>query len=423
MTGGRGDTLPQGVPMKLWRLLILICILLLIVACAALLDRPAPPPPLPDVQPPVTVPKREVPPRPVVDPGMRIDDLDLSSLETAIERSLRYYDKTKNSSFWFGNREIPVSELKASLAAFREIIRSADPDEVKMKRLQDAFEFIPSPGQDGRGTVVFTGYYVPVLEGSPVRTDRYRYPLYKRPDDLIVVNPGKLNNKYKGEPLIGRMERDELIPYYTRDEIDRKGVLAGRDLEFVWVDDPIALYSLHVQGSGKIRMPDGRTIMVSYAQSNGRPFRSLSRALVEKGKITPGDVSYPRIQQYLRENPEELMDLFSYNDRYIFFRQVEKNALGSLGVPVTSGRTIATDPDVFPKGALAFIKTRKPVFDTGGQVSRWIPFSRFVLNQDMGSAIKGPGRADLFCGEGPDAERLAGSFSEKGEIYILIRKK
>ena len=163
--------------------------------------------------------------------------------------------------------------------------------------------------------------------------------------------------------------------------------------------------------------------MVSYAQSNGRPFRSLSRALTEKGKISAGEVSYPRIQQYLRENPGELMNLFSYNDRYIFFRQVEMHALGSLGVPVTSGRTIATDPDVFPKGALAFIKTRKPVFDAGGQISRWIPFSRFVLNQDVGAAIKGPGRVDLFCGEGPDAERLAGSFSEKGEIYILIRKK
>jgi membrane-bound lytic murein transglycosylase A len=413
MTGGRSE-------MKTWQFLALICILLLIDACTAILDRPAEPPP--DVKPPVTVP-RMVPPRPDGDTLMRFDDLDLSSLETAIERSLRYYDKTKNSSFWFGNHEISVSELKASLAAFREIIRSADPDEVKMKRIRDAFDFIPTAGHDGKGTVIFTGYYVPVLEGSPVRTERYRYPLYKRPDDLIVVNPGKLNNKSKGEQLIGRMERDELIPYYTRDEIDRKGALAGRGLEFVWVDDPIALNSLHTQGSGKIRMPDGRTIMVSYAQSNGRPFRSLSRALTETGKVTPGDVSYPRIQQYLRENPDELMDLFSYNDRYIFFRQVEKHALGSLGVPVTSGRTIATDPDVFPKGALAFIKTRKPVFDAGGQISRWIPFSRFVLNQDMGAAIKGPGRADLFCGEGPDAERLAGSFSEKGEIYILIRKK
>lgn len=411
--------------MKTWRLLTLICILLLIAACAALLERPAPPPP--DVQPPVTVPRpmpdREIPPRPEADMTARIDDLDLSSLETAIERSLQYYDKTKNPSFYFGNREIPVSELRASLATFREIIRSAAPEEIKMKRIRETFEFIPPSGQDGRGTVIFTGYYVPVLEGSPFRTNRYRYPLYRKPDDLIVVNLEKFNSKYKGEQLMGRMERGELVPYYTRDEIDRNGVLGGRDLEFVWVDDPIALYSLHVQGSGKIRMPDGRTIVVSYAQSNGRPFRSLSRALTEKGKINAREVSYPRIQHYLRENPEEAADLFSYNDRYIFFRRVEMHPLGSLGVPVTSGRTIATDPDVFPKGALALIRTQKPVFDAGGRISRWVSFSRFVLNQDAGTAIKGPGRVDIFCGDGPDAERLAGSFKEKGEIYILIRKK
>lgn len=406
--------------MKVFRFLLLSCLLLLTVACAVLVDRPAEPPPV--VRPPVTVPP-EVPPMPEKDQRLRIDDLDLSSLERAIDRSLLYYSRIRKPSFYFGDREIPVSELKASLAAFREIIRSADPDEVKLKRIREGFEFIPSPGQDGRGTVIFTGYYVPVLEGSRVRTDRYRYPLYRKPDDLVVVSPQKRNSRNGNEPLIGRMERGELVPYYTRDEIDRQGVLAGRRLEFVWVDDQVALYSLHVQGSGKIRLTDGRTIMVSYALANGRPFRSLSRALIEKGRMSAQEVSYPRVQQYLRDNPGELGDLFSYNDRYIFFREVEHKALGSLEVPVTSGRTIATDPDVFPKGALAFIRTRKPVFDASGQISRWVPFSRFVLNQDTGAAIRGPGRADLFCGEGPEAERLAGSFSERGEIYILIRKK
>lgn len=404
---------------KACRLLLLISLLLLTVACAALFERPSEPP---DVRPPVTVPP-EVPPMPEKDQRLRIDDLDLPSLETAIERSLQYYNRIKHPSFYFGEREIPVSELRASLAAFREIIRSADPDEVKLKKIRERFEFVASPGQDGRGTVIFTGYYVPVLEGSRFRTDRYRYPLYRKPDDLVIVNTGKRNSRNGTEPLIGRMERGELVPYYTRDEIDRRGVLAGRRLEFVWVDDPVALYSLHVQGSGKIRLTDGRVIMVSYAQSNGRPFRSLSRALIEKGKMNAQEVSYPRVQQYLRDNPGELTDLFSYNDRYIFFREVERKPMGSLEVPVTSGRTIATDPDVFPKGALAFIRTRKPVFDARGQISQWIPFSRFVLNQDTGAAIKGPGRADLFCGEGPGAERLAGSFSEKGEIYILIRKR
>jgi membrane-bound lytic murein transglycosylase A len=188
------------------------------------------------------------------------------------------------------------------------------------------------------------------------------------------------------------------------------------------VDDPVALYSLHIQGSGKIRLPDGQIIVVSYAQSNGRPFRSLSKTLIEKEKITAQEVSYAHIQNYLRENPGEVEDLFSYNDRYVFFRRVERDPLGALQLPVTSGRTIATDLDVFPRGALALIRTQKPLFDGGGQIRQWVPISRFVLNQDAGAAIKGPGRVDIFCGDGPNAERLAGSLKEKGDIYILIRK-
>lgn len=399
------------------RLLALICIPLLMASCAAWMGPPKPPLTAPRLTVDLQVPATET-------AGMAtgIDDLDLSSLETAIERSLQYYEKISAPSFRFGDREISIAELKASLLAFREIIRSADPAEVKLNRIQETFEFIPPPGRDDPGTVIFTGYYVPTLEGSRVRTDRYRYPLYRKPDDMIVVNLGKFDGKYKNEQLIGRMERGELIPYHSRDEIDRKGALGGRRLELLWVDDPVALYSLHVQGSGKIRLPDGQIIVVSYAQSNGRPFRSLSKTLIEKEKITARDVSYPRVQQYLRENPGELSELFSYNNRYVFFRRVERDPLGALQLPVTSGRTIATDPDVFPKGALALIRTQKPLFDDGGKIRQWVPISRFVLNQDAGAAIKGPGRVDLFCGDGPNAERLAGSLKEKGDIYILIRK-
>lgn len=401
-----------------YRLSALVCILLLMASCGVWMEMPKPsitaqrstgflPDPISEMEHVAT----------------GIDDLDLSSLETAVERSLHYYEKTKETTFRFGDREITTSELKASLTVFRKIIRSTDPPEVKLNRIRDTFEFVPPPGRDEPGTVIFTGYYVPTLEGSWVRTDRYRYPIYRKPDDLMVVNLGKFNSKYKNEQLIGRMERGELIPYYSRSEIDRKGALSGRRLELLWVDDPIALYSLHVQGSGKIRLPDGRIIVVSFAQSNGRPFRSLSRTLIEKEKMTSQEVSYSFVQNYLRANPGEVENLFSYNDRYVFFRRVEREPLGALQVPVTSGRSIATDPDVFPKGALALIRTQKPVFDGNGQIRQWVPFSRFVLNQDAGAAIKGSGRVDIFCGDEPNAERLAGSFKEKGDIHILIRRQ
>jgi membrane-bound lytic murein transglycosylase A len=396
----------------------LLFMVMLVAACTAWMD-------LPEEKP---IPSRVIADRPelpleTLDVSGGVDDLDLSSLRAAIAKSLQYYDKLSVASLRFGNREIPVRELKASLKDFLEIVNSSEPQEIKIKTIREHFEFLPPAGRDIPEGVIFTGYYVPLLEGSWVRTERFHYPLYRKPDDLIVINLAKFNGKYKNEQLIGRLEHGEVVPYYTRDEIDRHGALDGRRLELLWVDDPVKLFSLHVQGSGKIRLPDGRVIVVSFAQSNGRPFRSISKALVEQGKIGAQDVSYPRIQQYLRENPSELSDLFGYNDRYIFFRQVEREPVGALGVPVTSGRTIATDRDVFPQGALSLIKTRKPLFDANGQIRQWVPFFRFVLNQDAGAAIKGAGRVDIFCGDDANAERLAGSFKEKGDIYILLSRK
>jgi membrane-bound lytic murein transglycosylase A len=411
--------------MNFYRFFIAVCILILIAACAARIETPV-------HQPAATQPSATAAPLPAPDSQVRpgqeagsqapIDDLDLASLETAIGRSLQYYEKVKDQYFHFGNRIIAIEELKASLLAFRTIIRSADTTEIKMNKVMDGFDFIPYNGQSDKGTVTFTGYYVPVLEGSPVRTSRYRYPIYGKPDDLVVVKPDKTDGRRTNGIIIGRLEAGEIVPYYSRSEIDRKGLLKDRRLEILWVDDPIELHSLHVQGSGKIRMPDGGIVVVSYAQSNGLPFRPISKFLLEQGLISARDIRYPQVKNYLREHPEGIDEVLSYNDRYVFFRKVDRDPIGSLQFPVTSGRTIATDPDVFPKGALAFIKTQKPMFDAKGQIKQWVPFSRFVLNQDAGTAIKGPGRVDVFCGDGPDAEQIAGSLKEKGDIYILIRK-
>lgn len=407
--------------MKIFRIFLPICLPLLLAACAAWMG--ASPPSAKKTADGAGIADYRLPPFAAdTDLAAGIDDLDLASLEKAIDRSLQYYDRVREPSFRFGDRLIAVAELKATLLDFREIIRSRDANETKIRRIYENFDFLPPPGQNNSQNVIFTGYYVPTLEGSWSKTSRFRYPVYRKPDDLVVVNLGKFDAKYKDEQLIGRMERGEVAPYFTRNEIDRTGAIAGRNLEMLWVDDPIALYSLHVQGSGKIRLPDGRIVIVSYAQSNGRPFRSISRTLVEAGKIAPNDVSYARIQQYLRENPNELSDIFGYNERYIFFRRVERDPLGSLGLPVTDGRTVATDPGVYPKGSLALIRTRKPVFDREGAIKQWAPLTRFVLNQDAGAAIKGPSRVDIFCGDGPDSERLAGSFREKGDIYIIVRK-
>jgi membrane-bound lytic murein transglycosylase A len=394
-----------------YKLLILfLAVSLLPAGCAVLLERP-----VQRMTAPLTLIEENGAP-------VLLDDLDLPSLEAAIERSLQYYRRFPAGMHRFGNRRVSADEMRESLLLFREIIRQSDPPEIRAKKIRESFEFYQAAGTDERGSMLITGYYVPLLNGSPVMTEKHRYPIYSVPDDLIVANLGR-NGKNGNGRMIGRMAEGEAIPYYSRREIDEMGVLRGRGLEIAWVDDPVALFQLHVQGSGRIRMTDGRIIGVSFAQSNGRPFRSISRFLQESGRLNGNGASYQNIKAYLKEHPDEQSEIFGYNERYIFFHQVRNGPIGSLQVPVTPGRSIATDPEYFPKGALAFMKAKKPHLSPEGKVLAWVPFSRFVLSQDAGIAIRGTGRVDLFCGDAPEMEQMAGSLKEKGALYFLVKKR
>jgi membrane-bound lytic murein transglycosylase A len=352
------------------------------------------------------------------------DDLDGELLETALGRSLEYYERIAgNNMYGIGDGHITGKELKESLLAFRKILSGSDSDEVKRKKILNTFDLYRATGLNNQGRVLFTGYFESVLKGSLERTDEYRYPIYKTPDDIVVANLGKFSEKYKNEKIIGRLKSGELVPYFNRADIEEAGVLKGRNLELIWVNDPVDLFFMHIQGSGEIKLTDGRFVQVSYAQKNGRPYRSIGRYLLDKGKLTTGEISHQSLKKYLREHPEELSDIFNYNESYVFFRIVENGPIGALGLTLTSGRSIATDLDLFPRGALAFIRLRKPVFEKDGNIKSWETFSRFVLNQDTGGVIKGPGRVDLFCGTGSGAEMLAGSLKEIGELYFLVKKK
>jgi len=350
-------------------------------------------------------------------PGF-IDDLDKESLVLAIDRSLRYYDGPgRNRTFKFADRSVGAKEMKDTLVAFREVVQSDASVEQKKKRIEEAFIMLKATGENGDGSILFTGYYEPLLEGSLKRTDKYRYPLYRPPPDIVMEKAS--NNKMK----ISRTVNGRKVPYYTRREIDVGGVLRGRELELVWVSDPVELNTLHTQGSGKIKLEDGQILTVSYAQNNGRPFSSVAHSMLMQNRIDKSDTSYRNFKVWLKSKSEqELYEILGVNERYIFFRFVDQEPVGSMGEPVTPARSIATDPDYYPQGALAFIRLRKPVFDDNYNVTRRITLSRFVLNQDKGSAIKGPGRVDLFCGFGPEAQATAGSLKEKGELYFLLRK-
>jgi membrane-bound lytic murein transglycosylase A len=340
------------------------------------------------------------------------DDLDSASLELAIERSINYYENAgRDKVYRVADRVISARQLKETLTAFRTILRKTDNAADLSKKIAAEFNVYRIAGTGDSNHSLFTGYYEPLLEGSLERTEKYKYPLYRVPPDLI-----------KNENKISRMKDGKFIPYYSRHEIDVDGVLQGRNLELAWVDDPVELYSLHIQGSGKIKLENGTLLTVSYAQNNGRLFRSITKFMLESGKIKSRESSYQHV--FLRgKEDQEIYDILSNNERYVFFRFVNNEPVGSLGEPVTPGRSIATDPDYFPEGALAFIRLRKPVFDTEGNVKERVNFSRFVLSQDKGSAIEGSGRVDLFCGFGANAEITAGTLKENGELYLLLIKK
>jgi membrane-bound lytic murein transglycosylase A len=340
-----------------------------------------------------------------------LDDLDFESLDSAIQRSISYYEGAgKNYVYRMPDRWVDARLLKGSLKTFLAVLRSKNSHAKVKAVIAEKFDVYRVVGQADSGNAFFTGYYEPLLEGSLVRTEKYRYPLYRVPPDLI-----------RKENRIGRIQNGNFVPYYSRYEIDAEQVLKGKNLEIAWVSDVADLFSLHIQGSGKIKLEDGRLLTVGFAQSNGRPFRSVTRFMLESGRIDPAEASY-RHTFLQGKSDAEIYDILGHNERYVFFRFLDSEPIGALGEPVTPGRSIATDPDYFPEGALAFIRLRKPVFDADGNYKERVDFSRFVLSQDKGSAIKGPGRVDLFCGFGEQAEFTAGTLKEQGELYLLLHK-
>lgn len=429
------------------RLVCFVAVLCFLAGCAAPARRPATrPAPQPAVVKPVPPSERPATPSPAIPPEIpappvapqtvspltRVpddrlplftDDMDLESLETAVEKSLQYYKRAGGKGpARMGDTWVSIKDLQDSLVTLREILRSGQTAEVRQKRIRETFDVYQSIG-DGKNTVLFTGYYESLLKGSLKKTGEYRYPIYRAPEDAITVNLGKFRDRYKNEQLIGRVMDGELVPYYSRSEIENQGALAGRDLEIAWVADQVDLYFMHTQGSGKIELPDGRLLQVGYALKNGRPFQSVTPYLLKMGKITPEENSYKEIKKYLKEHPDELPEILGYNESFIFFRTVREGPVGAIEEILTPGRSVATDPDLFPKGAPAFIRARKPILDKEGNVESWIPYSRFVVSQDVGGVIKGAGRVDIFCGSGREAEMLAGTLKERGELYFLVKKR
>ena len=348
------------------------------------------------------------------------DDLAYESLAPAIDRSVHYLRQLPaEKTYSLCGEEYSVGWLIESMLAFKRIIEEKPSPQALTAILKKEFTLCQAKGRPSDHRMFLTGYFEPLFKASLTKTATYRYPLYRKPPDLVSL-PGAKGREKK----TGRMENGSLVPYPTRAEIEKGQLLAGQEL--VYLADPVDAFILHVQGSGQIQLADGSLRRVQFAAKNGQEYRSIGRLLVEKGVMRKETATMPKIVRYLKEHPEEQEGILHYNDSFVFFRWGDDGAvgpMGCLGEPLTPGRSVALDQDCFPPGGLAFLTTRKPRVNAAGEIIGWESLGRFVVNQDSGSAITGGGRLDLFWGAGRYAEVAAGNMKHPGSLYFLVKKK
>ena len=348
-----------------------------------------------------------------------IDDLPYPELLTALDHHFNYLSKfPENEKVSEQLGSLTYKDLKKSLLTFRAIIER-NPSPLELDRLvRKHFSIYQAQGRarGKKNTILLTGYYEPVFEGSLVSQPPFVYPLYSVPQLLVSSK-----DPVTGKTRVGRRDKHgNLAPFWSRKEIDTTGLLRGEEL--VYLKDPMDAYLLHVQGSGRIRLQDGSVRSIHYGASNGRKYRSLGKLFVDKNIMALEDVSIPAIRAYFNTHPEDLGRMLNHNPRYIFFKWGDdKGPRGSIGEVLTPGRSVAIDHDTFPTGAIGYLVSRKPLLDDNGSIESWITFSRFVLPQDSGSAIKGAGRVDLFMGNSRYAETAASHMKEEGKFYLLIQ--
>jgi len=350
------------------------------------------------------------------------DHFPFETLASALEKNRAYLDRLPpDHLFRYGEKTFSPYHIKQSQKLILELIRQ-NPDPADLtEAIERNFDIFKAAG--GRsGKVLFTGYYEPVYKASLSPDENFRYPIYSPPSDMVRIDPGLFNPDFKNDHLVARIEGSKAIPYYSRYQIETEKALEGRGIELAWLEDPVDVAFLHIQGSGRLELPDGRIISAGYAARNGHPYRSIGAYLIKKGAIAREDMSMQAIRGYLASNPGRIETVLNYNPSYIFFRIHDGPAVGNIGVPLTPMRSIALDVDIFPGGALGFISAKRPRLNVDGLIEEWEPFSAFIVNQDTGSAIKGPGRADIFWGGGRYAETAAGHLRHEGDLYLLVKK-
>ena len=355
-----------------------------------------------------TIPPEELPPPQPVEPLIAVDWSHLPGWqESTPAAGLETFIYSCRAIGRNGEWTLPCAEALSVPAG----------DEQRARQFFERY-FVPHQVRNGDGTEqgTITGYYVPELNGSRTRTEKFQYPLYRQPDDLLIVDLKDIYPELAHMRLRGRLEGNRVVPYFDRAAIENGGnPLAGNEL--FWIDDPVELFFLHIQGSGRIRLENGELVMVNYANQNGHPYQSIGKLLLEREAMTRAQMSMQNIRLWVEQNPEAGRELLDENPSYVFFRELEpgvESPPGALGIPLTAERSIAVDRRTIPLGAPVFLSTTWPGSEE--------PLRRLMVAQDTGGAIKGQVRADFFWGMGDDAGALAGRMKQSGRMWVLLPK-
>ncbi|MBD2560207.1 MULTISPECIES: murein transglycosylase A [Nostoc] len=340
--------------------------------------------------------------------GQRGKTGDRKALLASIDNSLLYLTKKEAIAAYqnYPVEGITLERVRRSLIRFRQLVVSSKSAAQLQAAVRREFVFYQSVGNDGKGTVKFTAYYEPIYTASRVRTATYKYPLYRLPSDFSQWPK----------------------PHPKRIDLEGKDGLLGnksqlRGLEMLWFRDRLDAYMVHIQGSAQIKLTNGKTTSIGYAGGTDYPWTSIGKELAKDGKLPLEGLTMPRLISYFRGKPQELSNYLPRWERFVFFQETSgRPATGSIHVPVTAERSIATDKSLMPPGALALIYNSFPYPVSGGKLERRT-VSRFVLDQDTGSAIKGPGRVDYFMGSGKLAGDRAGITGGNGSLYYLLLKE
>ncbi|MEM1107380.1 MAG: MltA domain-containing protein [Planctomycetota bacterium] len=327
-----------------------------------------------------------------------------SAFVEALGRSYDWFRIASTQQF-FPLEWVTHARARASVEKLLELSESADA-RVRADRLDALFGVYESVGYDGSGVVLFTGYFSPEYTASPVRTGKFQYPLYTRPDDLV-------SDPATGAILGQRQPDGSIRAYPSRQQIEAGELLRGREL--VYLPSRLDAFSIEVNGSAKLQLTTGGTMFVGYAGTNGREYTSIGRLLVADGVLDANTVTMPAIRNHFQQNPRQLDDYIRQNERFVFFEEYPASdwPAGSLGFRVTPERSLATDKKIFPRGGAVVVSTTLP----DGQA-----FRQLMMDQDTGGAIRAPGRADLYFGIGANAERISGAQAAEGRLFYLFLK-